>query len=97
MKFLFYYCQVELQYIHLYSKTILFQKPIAKLEDKVQVLATEKNEKMTRLKFIAKERDELLEPAMAVIDYLKLENRCSVLSNKQNQIFMFVYLNIYMV
>lgn len=52
---------------------------------------------MTRLKFIAKERDELVEPAMAVIDYLKLENRCSKLFNKQNQILMFVYLNTYTV
>lgn len=81
----------------MHSKTILFQKPITKLEEKVQILAAEKTEKMTRLKFIAKERDELIEPAEAVINYLKLENRYSWLFNKNNQILMFVYLNTYIV
>lgn len=76
-----------------YSKSILFQNPIIKLEEKVKVLAEEKSEKMTRLKFIAKERDELIKPAMAVVNYLRMENLCTLLFNKQNQILMFVYLN----
>lgn len=80
--------------IYLYSKTILLQNPIIKLEEKVKVITEEKNEKMTRLKFIAKERDELVDPATAVINYMKMENKCSLIYNKQKQILMFVYLNI---
>jgi len=51
----------------------------------------EKNEKITRLKFVAKEREELLEPVEAVINYLKLENRITRLSNKKYQKDRFVY------
>lgn len=51
----------------------------------------EKNEKITRLKFVAKEREELIEPVEAVINYLKLENRITRLSNKKYQKDRFVY------
>lgn len=45
----------------------------------------EKNEKITRLKFVAKERDELIEPVEAVIRYLKLENQAAKLRSKMYQ------------
>lgn len=51
----------------------------------------EKNEKITRLKFVAKEREELIEPVEAVINHLKLENRITRLSNKKYQKDRFVY------
>jgi len=54
----------------------------------------EKNEKITRLKFVAKEREELIEPVEAVINYLKLENRITRLNNKKYQKDRFVYLNL---
>ena len=54
----------------------------------------EKNEKITRLKFVAKEREELIEPVEAVIYYLKLENRITRLSNKKHQKDRFVCLNL---
>jgi len=51
----------------------------------------EKNEKITRLKFVAKEREELIEPVEAIINYLKLDNRITRLSNKKYQKDRFVY------
>lgn len=51
----------------------------------------EKNEKITRLKFVAKEREELIEPVETAINHLKLENRITRLSNKKYQKDRFVY------
>lgn len=49
---------------------------------------------MTRLKFIAKEREELIEPAMAVVNFLKVENKFTWMTNKKQQLTMFVDLNL---
>lgn len=72
----------------------LFQKSINKLEQKVQVLLWEKTLKMNRLKCIKKERDELVEPA--VINHLKLENESFLILNKQYQMMLFVFYQIYL-
>ncbi|XP_025198777.1 structural maintenance of chromosomes protein 4 [Melanaphis sacchari] len=74
-----------LEYLEDVIGTVRYKKPITKLEEKVKDLSLEKNEKITRLKFVAKEREELIEPVEAVISYLKLENRITRLSNKKYQ------------
>uniref|UniRef100_A0A2S2P266 Structural maintenance of chromosomes protein n=1 Tax=Schizaphis graminum TaxID=13262 RepID=A0A2S2P266_SCHGA len=74
-----------LEYLEDVIGTVRYKKPIIKLEEKVKELSLEKNEKITRLKFVAKEREELIEPVEAVINYLKLENRITRLSNKKYQ------------
>lgn len=58
-------------------------------------LSLEKNEKITRLKFYAKERDDLLEPVQDVVRYLKLDNKAIQLQNKLFQKNMFVYFTFY--
>lgn len=58
-------------------------------------LSLEKNEKITRLKFYAKERDDLLEPVQDVVRYLKLDNKAIQLQNKLFQKNMFVYFTSY--
>lgn len=55
-------------------------------------LSLEKNEKITRLKFVAKEREELIEPVESVIRVLKLENQATKLDSKRFQKEMYVYL-----
>jgi hypothetical protein len=54
----------------------------------VKELSAEKTEKITRLKFVAKEREELLEPVENCIRFLKLENRKTWLMNKTYQFEM---------
>ena len=46
------------------------------------------------MKFVAKEREELIEPVEAVINYLKLENRITRLSNKKYQKDGFVWFKL---
>lgn len=55
-------------------------------------LSLEKNEKITRLKFVAKEREELIEPVESVIRVLKLENQATKLDSKRFQKEMYVCL-----
>ncbi|KAE9542882.1 hypothetical protein AGLY_002793 [Aphis glycines] len=74
-----------LEYLEDVIGTVRYKKPITKLEEKVKDLSLEKNEKITRLKFVAKEREELIEPVEAIIKFLKLENRLTRLSNKKYQ------------
>lgn len=74
-----------LEYLEDVIGTVRYKKPIIKLEERVKDLSLEKNEKITRLKFVAKEREELIEPVEAVINYLKLENRITRLNNKKYQ------------
>lgn len=59
-------------------------------------ISLEKNEKITRLKFFAKEREELIEPVKDVVRFLKLENQRILWDNKYLQKVLFVFLiNIY--
>lgn len=73
---------------------ILFQKPITKLEEKLQAISLEKSEKMTRMKFVAKDREELVELAFSAVRFLKLENHYIRYINKKTQFTLFVYLKI---
>lgn len=58
----------------------------------------EKNEKITRLKFYAKEREELIEPVKDVIRFLKLCNQRILWDNKYQQKILFVFLiNIFFI
>lgn len=61
-----------------------------RLEEKIKDLSLEKNEKVTRMKFVGKEREELIEPAEATIRVLKLQNKIAHLHNKDYQRSMFV-------
>ncbi|XP_050539980.1 structural maintenance of chromosomes protein 4 isoform X2 [Daktulosphaira vitifoliae] len=74
-----------LEYLEDVIGTARYKKPLEKLAEKMQVLGEEKNEKISRLKFIAKERDELIEPVEAAIRHLKLENQLTQLENKKFQ------------
>ncbi|KAL4119341.1 hypothetical protein QTP88_012159 [Uroleucon formosanum] len=74
-----------LEYLEDVIGTVRYKKPITKLEERVKDLSLEKNEKITRLKFVAKEREELIEPVETAINHLKLENRITRLSNKKYQ------------
>ncbi|XP_022172388.1 structural maintenance of chromosomes protein 4 [Myzus persicae] len=80
-----------LEYLEDVIGTVRYKKPITKLEERVKDLSLEKNEKITRLKFVAKEREELIEPVEAVINYLKIENRITRISNKIYQKNRFDY------
>lgn len=60
-------------------------------------LSLEKNEKITRLKFVAKEREELIEPAEGVIRILKSENQKTRTTNKNLQKYMCVHYNYYLI
>ncbi|XP_025424025.1 structural maintenance of chromosomes protein 4 isoform X2 [Sipha flava] len=78
-----------LEYLEDIIGTVRYKKPIIKLEEKVKELSAEKTEKITRLKFVAKEREELLEPVENCIRFLKLENRKTWLMNKTYQFEMY--------
>lgn len=71
-----------LEYLEDVIGTVRYKKPITKLEEKVKDLSLEKNEKITRLKFVAKEREELIEPAETVVRSLKMQNLIALVENK---------------
>lgn len=56
-------------------------------------LSLEKNEKVTRMKYVLKERDELEDPAKDVIKYIRMENIAIRMTNSKLQKEMFVYFN----
>jgi len=78
-----------LEYLEDVIGTVRYKKPIDKLEERVSDISLEKNEKITRLKFFAKEREELIEPVEDVIRFLKLDNQRILWENKHLQKIIF--------
>ncbi|KAF5302895.1 hypothetical protein FQA39_LY02075 [Lamprigera yunnana] len=63
-----------LEYLEDIIGTSRFKVPLVKLEERVELLADQRCEKLNRVKLVQKELDELKQPMEAAVEFLELEN-----------------------
>ena len=66
----------------IYSSAVVFQLPIEKLSEKINILNDERQEKVNRVKVAEKERDVLIGPMEEAIEFLKYENNLAEIKNR---------------
>lgn len=59
----------------------IFKVPLVQLQERVEVLAEQRAEKLNRVKMVETELKELKEPMEQAIEFLKLENSMAVNKN----------------
>ncbi|KAF5289359.1 hypothetical protein FQR65_LT11870 [Abscondita terminalis] len=70
-----------LEYLEDIIGTSRFKVPLVQLEERVELLADQRSEKLNRVKLVQKELDELKVPMQEAVEFLQLENSIALSKN----------------